>query len=394
VHLKPAAAYAHVRQHTHRGNMLSYRIFFIGWVCVSFFIETFSQTLAESHYIDKRVEAFSTRLSFFPPAVKDSNDTHILSQQLTAFLDTLQGMRRDGKIRNDEKYYLWMAQLYYFAHNLDIPNALDNSDSFYEIALSANPSSSQARIGLAGNYSQRWNPSDTNSYGYLDKGFSLLHELYREGGDSLNPALYSSMFFYGLCFHSKAICFDSWVKLKKYCPKRDIESEEGLMSSLSDSSISLELSDSQIIYQNKIARFKVAYPDNFVLYREISSGSHDGAMVLMVETPLTERVRYGPLRNSISIIATPTHSTSEYDLIHNFLKRGKLTQDSVRSLPNNKCRSLYFSSHARIPDEYRGIVTIIKNADYYYQIVYSATYLTYEKNLKYFFDFEASLNYQ
>jgi hypothetical protein len=67
-----------------------------------------AQTSKESEYIEQRIDLFSKRLSFFPPAVKDSVDSNILSKQLTGFLDTLQDMRRDGKLRNDEQYYLWM----------------------------------------------------------------------------------------------------------------------------------------------------------------------------------------------------------------------------------------------------------------------------------------------
>jgi hypothetical protein len=286
-----------------------------------------------------------------------------------------------------------MAKLYYYAHNLDLPNALENSDLYFENALHVNPMSSKARIGLAGNYTQRWSPADKDSYKYLDKGFSLLHTLYRDGIDSLNPALYSSMFYYGLLFHSKAICFDSWTKLKKYCPKRaEGSEEERMISSFSDSSISIESSNSLILYQNKQAGFRVAYPDNFILFREDSKGTSNGMYVLMLETPLTQHGHYEPIRNSLSIMAIPCSQTTEDELVYNFLKRGRLIQDSVCNTMKGKL--FYYSSHENIPDEYRGIITIIKHSDFYYQFVYSATYLTFEKNMNYFVAFCNSLSFK
>jgi hypothetical protein len=369
---------------------MTYRLLLLTIAIISLGFDSRSQTPTETRHIEQRISAFSARLSSFPPAVKDSNEAKILSQQLLSFVDSLKDMRNERQIRNDEQYYLWMATLYHFGYNLNIPGSWKEGESFFQKVLELNPKSNKARMGLSAHYANNWNPGDPKSFNNLDKGFSLLHDVYRDGGDSANPALYHNLILYGLFFHSKAIFFDALTKLKKYCPEDTSVSElSNLNSTISDSCIALSLDGSSIRFENKCAGFGATYPDYFLLFRQSTDGN--GISTLMVETPLTRTSSSQLIRNSLSISAVPVHVSSEGKLISTFLARGGMTLDSSCTLSKKQFKSFYVSSRDSHPEQYLGVYSTVTAKNYCYQIIYIATKSTFGKNLPFFLAFEDSV---
>jgi len=342
--------------------------------------------------INKRIESFTAVLSFFPPNVKDTTEANIIKQQLLQFIDSLYNLEQRGVLPLDEQYYLWMGKLYHFAYNLNVPGAWKKSEVFYKSALQRDPKSIEGRMALSAHYANSWDPGDTSSYERLDKGYSLLKSIYRDGNDTLNPALYSNMLLFGVCFHSKAICYDAMYKFMKYCPDdTNINTFRSMIGSIKDNHIQMQRNKTTITYENKIAKFKVRYPDDFLLFSEDHDQNKQGIGILMLETPMTETDRDYSIRNSISIIATPTKIASASEVTQRFFNRIQMAKDSVRSINRAQAQSYYFSSRFGEPEKYQGITTIIKAGNYVYQISYMATASTFTKNLNFYLTFEQSL---
>jgi hypothetical protein len=361
-------------------------LFFLGTDC-------FSQSSYDT-YINNRVEYFSEYLSSFPPNVKDSVEASILEHQLLAFIDTVISLREAKALQDDEQYYLWMGKLYHYGYNLDIPGSWSKSEIFFNNVLEINPKSTDARMELASHYGNSWNPGDTSTYKRIYKGFSLLKSIYRDGNDTLNSALYHNLLYFGLCLRAKAVCYDAMFKYMKYFPNdTDLSTYKNMTATVKDECMVMECNNGIITYKNTCAKFKVKYPDSFLLYNEASNQQGKGIGLLLLETPMTDRDQGEAIRNSFAIIGTPTRLTTESELMQNFFQRGRLVQDSVRTLSEKNSKSLYFSTHSGLPDEYQGIATLIKHGNYYYQIIYTATVSTFKKNLKLFLEFEHSLSF-
>ncbi len=278
--------------------------------------------------------------------------------------------------------------------DLNINGAWKKSERFYKNVLDINHKSTDARMSLSALYANSWNPGDTSTYENYYKGFSLLKDIYRDGDDTLNSTLYHNLLLYSIGLRSKSTCYDAMFKFMKYFPSdTNIAMFKSAISSFRDKCMKMERNNTTIIYENRCAKFRVKYPDDFLLFKEDPNQEGKGIGVLMIETPMTTRDQYEAIRNSIAIIATPSKLTSNEELIQKFFSRGRLTQDSIRSMPNKNNTSLYYSSHLRIPDEYKGVMTIIKNGNYIYQIMYTATVATFDKNLKFYLSFERSLSF-
>jgi len=367
------------------------RLNYLIFILLSIPIANCSSQLLYDKSINKRIEYFSNYLSSFPPQVKDSLEEELMKHQLLTFIDSLQDLRRNNALRNDEQYYLWMAKLYHFGYNLIIPGSWDESAMYYNNALSINPKSTEARMGLSAHYANNWDPGDTNTYQNLYKGFDLLKDVYREGKNVRNPSLYYNMMLFGLTLHSKAICYDAMFKFIKYFPSdTNVHTFESMISSFKDTCIFMENKGSIVKYENTCAKFSVKYPDDYLLFRE-DHKNKEGIVTFMIETPMTKTSRGDSIRNSFSVTCIPSNSTTESELTDKFLSRGKMIKDSTCNTLKTVNESFYFSSHIGSPDNYKGIYTIIKKNNYYYQIIYVATLSTYKKNLNGFLTFVNSL---
>jgi hypothetical protein len=343
------------------------------------------------HYVNGRIEYFSKFLSSFPPQVKDSIEAKVLEHELLAFIDTLRNMRQDNALQDDELYYLWMARLYHFGYNLNIPGAWDESTTFYTLALKVNPKSTEGKMGLSAHYANNWNPGDTTTYQNLYNGFDLLRNVYREGKNAHNPALYHNMILFGLSLHSKAVCYDAMFKFMKYFPNdTNLSAYKGMAASIKEECTSWERKKNKIMYENKCAKFSVRYPDEFLLFREDPNQDKKGIGVLMIETPLTLSVYDDSIRNSFSIMATPDSISDASNLTATFMTNGRMIKDSVRMLSGDT-ESFYFTSRYGRLERYKGIYSIIRKGGYSYQVIYVATESTFSRNLKYFLEFEKSI---
>ena len=342
--------------------------------------------------IEMRISYFEEYLSNFPPDTKDSIDEARWSRELTSFIDTVQDDRRDGLLRDDAQYYLWLARLNYCGYNLNLPGAWGESEMYYQNVLKRIPKSTAARMGLAALYSNNWDPDDPSTYKNVLRGSELLLDIYRDQKDIHNRTLYHNLIISGMSLHSKARCTDALLKLEKYFTNDPgLPKFQGLVASLNDTSIDMRSDSGFITYDNKYAGFSVRYPDDFLLYDEQSKTNKDGTNVIMIETPLTGTINGDSISNSFSVIATPVSNSSEYELVNNFMNRARNNQDSTKTELGN-ARSLYFTSRTGRPEKYKGIFTIVHSNRYFYQICYTATESTFGKNFNRFIDFEKSFS--
>lgn len=341
-------------------------------------------------YIEKRMDYFSEYLSSFPPNVKDSIEASNYKRQLISFMDTVRNLRRDGYLRNDKQYYLWMGELNSYGYNLNIPGAWDESEIFYNNVLKIDSKSTKAKMALSSLYANNWSPEDKKTYKNLYHGYNLLFEIYRECKNIHNPTLYHNMLIFSVYLHSKAICYDAIFKHAKYFPNDTNDNIfKGAISPIKDSCIEMKRENNIITYENKFAKYRVSYPDDFLLFKENSNQDGDGIQCLMIETPLTATKNKDSITNSISITATPINIANAVELTNQFITRGGMIKDSSRIAFNN-IESFFFTSRYGQPEKYKGIYSIYQNNHHTFQMIYIATVSTYDKNLKSYFDFEKS----
>jgi hypothetical protein len=342
-------------------------------------------------FIEGRTDYFGEYLSTFQPGAMDSTEAMFLKSELTEFIDTVIALGNRNVLRWDEQYFNRIGELYQYGLKLSMPEAREMSNEYFEKALEVNPHSIDARMGLASNYYTKWNPEDSSTFKDLKRGFDYLMGVYRDGQDTLDPNLYQDLFVCGMYFESKAICCDAIFKFMKYFPNdTHVSKLESVIDSLKERCPQMWLKDHIITYRNDCAKFRVSYPDDFTLYQEITRDERDGRAVLMLETPLTETDEGDSIRNSISIIATPSGGTTMKQLVERFFKSGPFSRDSVRAFQSKRYRSIYFSSHFGIDDEFEGIITVTEHGGYFYEIGYTATVSTFEENLAKFRAFEKS----
>jgi len=344
-------------------------------------------------YVNKRQTYFAYYLDRFPPNIKDSIELNTIKKQLLCFMDTFSMIEKERLTKNKFQYYYQAAKLNEFAFNLNIKGSREKCEGYYKKALEQDPKSIKARMGLSALYTNYFNPDDTSSFRKVDAGFDLLNSIYEEGRDTIDPALYSNRFFYGMLYRSDAIRYDALFKCKRYLPlDTSVSGLKSLLDATSVKKIYMSLNNSYITYENRVANFKISYPVEFILYNENPTDKYGNAITLMVETSMTKGLHEDTFRNSISITAQPIKNIDRENIIKRIIERiGKYNGERISLIKNAK--SVYVSSNLGREDEYKGIITSFQNNAYFFIITYMATNSTYNKNLKYFVDFENSFKF-
>lgn len=337
-------------------------------------------------YIDSSFLHFEKYLSNFPLNVKDSIEAKEIEIELITFIEQI------NQSKNKFSPYLYnyyLGRLYYFGFNLDIDSGWNKCEYHLLQAIELEPDSIKPKLELAALYGNSFHPQDTLAYKRAYFSLNMLSELRTQGKDVEYPFINYNLCLTSLTLGIQSLCFDAGYEFWKQMPKdSSANSFKGLFEYKKGGCSNLSAEKYLKTYVNRCFDFKITYPDTLILHVESTDTSKEYMTILNLGTPLVQNSENKLIRNAISVSAWNSNKNDKAAKIGGIIRRFSGGRMLARYIQLPHLRSTYEYVMGESPESFHAILTFLETKDNLYALMYVATNSTFEKNQKYFNDFE------
>ncbi len=345
-----------------------------------FILPLYSQT-----DLDSDTEYLAKYIGYWPPPILGSEDSlEMFKGELQKYIQKL----KDNvyNIKDSSFYYFKLGQAYHFGHNIDMSNSYDLAEKYLKKSILIDVYNLASRIELGTLFVS----SDLKNY---ERGYKLLYNAVKK--DTANKFI-GARYTLAMCATAMG---EDYVARQAALEYKNLSKEQGY-TNLNDwvkfihhnylEYIESDTADNRIEYKNHYSGFYAKFPKNFTLYRDEVFNQRLASSELSLKTPKAYSIITDSITNAISVSAKNTKYYTYNKVIDDFLEN--MTSKNNINRKSNVIypiyQSYYFQSTFKPYENYKGVITVIKSADFYYSLIYNATESTFDQNYHYFKEFE------
>ncbi|MFX0138225.1 MAG: tetratricopeptide repeat protein [Candidatus Hodarchaeota archaeon] len=337
--------------------------------------------------LEKEVEYLRKYIGSWPPRTTNKDSLRYFEKRLMSYIEKIKN--QTYSIQDSSDYYFRLGEAYHFGHNINMDNSYNLAYKYLNKAYNLNPKSIEIRMALGAFYGST-NPE--NAF----KAFPLFYSIIQDDPEGKYPNARYNLALLSTLVGEEYLGRMAALEYKKLMPE-DTKTSTFLIKithRIYNTYIKKDTVDNVIHYENTYSGFSVKYPIELKIYADIVYCNRGQMSQLNLKTPKTATASGDSITNAVAVNATPSELSKFDDILDmsiNIMVEGKIIgkRNVNLSIPN-KYKSIYFEAARPYGEKYKGIYTSVEGKEFNYVLGYVATTSTYEKNLKYFEDFEKS----